>query len=214
MAEFADNFVSLLQYLLPGFLAAWVFYGFTSFTKPPQFERLIQALILTYIIQVLVVGEREALLVLGNHFSISAWTNETASVASFVTAIMIGLLFSFGANSNFFHGMVRVMGITQETSYPSEWFGTFLKKVTFIVLHFEDGRRLYGWPREWPSDPDKGQFLLEQAAWLDGTKVIELTGVDTILIDVSDVRWVEFMDMEDIKNNGKESIKPAAATSP
>jgi len=47
MDSFAKDFVTLLQYLLPGFVAAWVFYSFTSFPKPSQFERVVQALIFT-----------------------------------------------------------------------------------------------------------------------------------------------------------------------
>ena len=47
MDTFAKDFVTLLQYLLPGFVAAWIIYSFTSYPKPSQFERVVQALIFT-----------------------------------------------------------------------------------------------------------------------------------------------------------------------
>ena len=65
METFAKDFVTLLQYLLPGFVAAWVFYGFTSFPKPSQFERVVQALIFTIFIQAFVFITKKIFLLLG-----------------------------------------------------------------------------------------------------------------------------------------------------
>jgi len=39
--EITKDFIILVTYLLPGFLAAWVFYGLTSPPKPSQFERVV-----------------------------------------------------------------------------------------------------------------------------------------------------------------------------
>ena len=44
MPEISKDLVSLLQYLLPGFLVAWVIYGLTSHEKPVQSERIIHQL--------------------------------------------------------------------------------------------------------------------------------------------------------------------------
>ncbi len=54
MFENADNFLAVVAFLLPGFITAWIFYGLTSHPKPSQFERTIQALIFTFIIQIFV----------------------------------------------------------------------------------------------------------------------------------------------------------------
>ena len=52
--------VKILAFLLPGFVAAAVFYSLTSHPKPSQFERVVQALVFTAIVQGL------ALLISGN----------------------------------------------------------------------------------------------------------------------------------------------------
>lgn len=52
--EMSKEVVLVLVYLLPGFLAAWVFYGLTSHPKPSQFERVVQAVIFTFVIQTLI----------------------------------------------------------------------------------------------------------------------------------------------------------------
>jgi hypothetical protein len=145
------------------------------------------------------------------------WNSHSDLIWSIVIAIIFGLVFSYLTNNDKLHKLFRDRGITRETSYPSEWFGAFLKNVTYIVLYLEGERRLYGWPIEWPSEPEKGHFVLVQASWLNDeaeteeNKQIPLTGVSSIMIDVKEVKMVEFMEKTWEVKNGKESIKPATA---
>jgi len=194
MDSISQNVVIILQYLLPGFLAAWIFYGFTSYPKPSQFERVIQALIFTFIIQVAVLIEKATCLKIGVYWNVGNWSENYDIICSTINSIFLGTLFSYYANNDKFHKLIRKIGISKETSFPSEWFGTFSKNVTYIVLHLKDERRLYGWPIEWPSVPDNGHFLLVEASWLVDSKETPIKGVESILIDVNDVRWVEFME--------------------
>jgi len=191
--------IRLLEFLLPGFIAAWVFYGLTSYPRSSQFERVIQALIYTLIIRAL-VGALQ--LVLGTD-----WTEDLQTATSVGVAVAFGVSISWLANTDGFHRLLRKAGITRETSYPSEWFGSFLNRVTFIVVQLKDGRRVYGWPREWPSHPKRGHFLLEVPSWLDGKNEIPIVGASAIMIDSEDVRWVEFIDTPRETRDGQESVK-------
>jgi hypothetical protein len=202
MENFAKDFISVLQYLLPGFLAAWVFYGFTSYPKPSEFERIVQALIFTLIILLMVSGEKVSLLTLGENWAIGQWTEQSQLFCSVLSALILGTVVSYFANNDRFHKIARKLSLTRETSYPSEWFGVLLKNVTYVVLHFKDERRLYGWPIEWPSEPDRGHFVLEQASWLVDHEEKPITGVRTIMVNVKDIKWVEFMEKTWEKNNG------------
>lgn len=206
MDSISKDVITILQYLLPGLLAAWIFYGFTSYPKPPQFERVIEALIFTLIIQSVVFFEKVAVLKVGVLWNVGNWNEHSEIICSTVSAIFLGALFSYYANNDKFHKLIRHIGISRETSYPSEWFGTFLKNVTYVVLHLKDERRIYGWPIEWPSDPDRGHILLEQASWIKDGEEIPITGVKSVLIDVDDVRWVEFMEKTWEVQNGKEIL--------
>jgi hypothetical protein len=89
--------------------------------------------------------------------------------------------------------LLRKFGITHQTSFSSEWYGALSQNAGFVVLHLKGERRLYGWPEEWPSTPDKGHFVVAQAEWLDDGKRIELTGVHRILVRADDVEMVELM---------------------
>ena len=73
MFENADNFLAVIAFLLPGFITAWIFYGLTSHPKPSQFERTIQALIFTFIVQIFVAPLHWGLAALGNIVVLRPW---------------------------------------------------------------------------------------------------------------------------------------------
>lgn len=210
MENFAKDFVAILQYLLPGFVSAWLFYGLTSYPKPSQFERVVQAMIFTLFTQVSVNGVEFTLKGIGRFWKVGEWTDKTNLSWSFVNALLIGLLSAYFANNDKLHKFLRgdsrtSFKITKENSYPTEWFKAFLN-VTYVVLHLNDGRRLYGWPKEWPSTPTVGHFLIFRPAWLvyenDNEHEKPINGVETILINVCDVKWVEFLEKTWERNNG------------
>lgn len=193
--ELAKDVVVLLTFLLPGFLAAWIFYGFTSHPKPSQFERVVQALIYTFLIQALVPVVRWTLEWLGEKtFVLRLWDQSSEALSSFVLAVLIGAVLVYFTNKDSVHKWLRDKGFTSRTSHPSEWFYVFSQKVTFVILHLNDGRRLYGWPKEWPVECGKGQFYIQLPSWIqtDGTQ-LDLTQLDGVLINATDVKWVEFI---------------------
>lgn len=192
MHEISQEFITVLQYLLPGFLCAWVYYGLTPYTKPSEFERLIQALIFTLLVQAMAYPFK---LYLTDPSDVSS--KDDGLILSVCCAFAVGLIISFFANSDYFHCVIRWMKITNETSYPSEWFGAFQEnKNSYVVLHLDDGNRLYGWPTEWPSDPQIGHFRIEQASWLDAKESIETSNLSHILVPATKVRLVEFVNIQ------------------
>lgn len=159
MENLATDLFSVLRFLLPGFFAAWVFYGLSAYEKPSQFERVIQALIFTLAVQFLV--SIYALIFVDSVDELQLRTplpiyEET--IVAFILAILTGFFISICAKYDFPHLVLRKLRITGESLYPSEWFTAFTDKQTWVVLHFHDERRLYGWPEQWPATSDKGHF--------------------------------------------------------
>lgn len=150
----------------------------------------------------------------GQWFSLGQWSKATELGAATSTAVVIGVLFSYLANTDKCHKVARRLGITRQTSYPSEWFGVFLQTLTYVVLHLHDERRLYGWPREWPSSPSTGHFKLEQVSWLDGEKETPIRGVSSVLVSVKDVKWVEFLDKTWERQNEQKEPEPSTSDAP
>lgn len=146
----SQEFIAILQYLLPGFVAAWIFYGLTSYQRPLQFERVVQALIFTLIIEGLTVTFSYYV----HFFSKYPW------ILSLMLAMILGIGFAFCVNTNIVHTVLQKCRITQENAFPTEWFGAFTHQETKVVLNFYDRRRLIGFLRLWPSHPQAGHFLI------------------------------------------------------
>lgn len=215
MADISKDLLVLLTQLLPGFVVAWVVYGLTSYPKPTQFERVIQALIYSLLIKALVFVEEKAFISLGKYYSFGVWDSGTELLAAAVSAILLGLVFAYFANNDKFYSLARKFGFSRRTAYPSEWYGAFSEHPRYVVLHMDGGRRICGYPIQWPSEPSVGHFKLVDAAWLasDNTEV-KLERDHSILIPAKEVGLVEFLNfVEEIKNGTetRQSISTAPA---
>lgn len=208
MGELSKELVDLLLQLMPGFLAAWVLYSFTAYSKPTQFERIIQALIFSFLIKTLLPIQKYFLFKLGNFVQLGSWSSESELLVTAVTGIVFGLLSAYFANNDKFYNLARKLKLTKRTAYPSEWFGAFSEKVTYVVLHLSGNRRIYGWPMQWPSEPDIGHFVLVSASWLIDDKETMLDSNESIMIAAKDVEMVEFLKPITELKNGTKISKP------
>jgi len=212
MEGISTELVKLLYNLLPGFVAAAVFYGLTAHARASPFERVVEALIFTVIVQAVMVVLREVLFLIGTRYPLGNWTVDSALVCSVLLAVVVGLLAARFANNNCIHEWLREWPWydkqrakrwlswlpkwewTCRTSFPSEWYSAFSREKRYIVLHLKGNRRLHGWPEEWPDQCDRGQFVIQEPKWLlDNGDTAPLYGVERMLIAVSDVEMVEFI---------------------
>lgn len=190
----SSEVISVLVFLLPGFLAASIFYSLTSHPKPGTLDRVIQALIFTAIGQAATAGFFLYFNQTKEHLQ---WTKYSEFVSSVVVAIILGLVAAIVSNTDKLHRILRCLRITKETSYPSEWYSAFSRHDNcYVVLHLNGERRLYGWPEEWPSRPKKGHFRIVEGEWLVDDQRYPATGVSAILIPTREVEMVEFLEME------------------
>ena len=199
MGLVTNELINLLNFLLPGFIASFLFYALTSFPKKTEFELVVMALIYTVVINSIVDALGGAFLAIGKRgFFITEWSSTAKVLWSVFVALLLGASLAFLYNNDLLHKFLRRLKITNQTSYPTEWYGTFSETQLYVVLHLTDGRRIMGWPLEWPSSPKNGHFVLEDAVWLvendDGkTSNIELTDVEKIMLDATHVCMIEFM---------------------
>jgi hypothetical protein len=152
----SQTIINVLTFLLPGFIAAALLYSLIPRPRPIPFERVVQALIFTVVIQTAVSGVELSLISLGTQIgSIGLWTQQTQIVWSIALAIVMAGVLAWLDNYDRLHTVWRRLGITHQTSFPSEWFGTLSQHNGYVVLHLSGNRRLLGWPREWPNQPDQ-----------------------------------------------------------
>ena len=190
----SSEIIKVIYVLLPGFVTAWIFYALTAYSRLSPFERTVQALIYTAIVQAVVLVFREFMFLFGTKCCFGEWTDNVAFVTSIIFAALLGLLFSASTNNNWFHPLLQKWRITKQPSYPSEWFSALTENQQYVVLHLTGSRRILGWPYEWPNHCDSGHFVLTNASWLsDENDVTPPTNVHLILIPAKDVEMVEFL---------------------
>jgi len=198
--------VGIIYYLMPGFLAAWVFYALTAHRKTSPFERVVEALIFTVVVQAVTAMVRWILLFMGRIAPIGTWTEESTLVWSVLLALVIGLLVAWLANGDHVHARLRKWNITARTSFPSQWYSVFAREKRWVILHLGGGRRLFGWPEEWPDHSDAGHFVVDQPEWLlDDGRRAPLHRVERMLVPASDVELVEFV------KSDEEVVEPTEA---
>ncbi|AZF53739.1 hypothetical protein C4J85_3256 [Pseudomonas sp. R4-34-07] len=193
MDDLVKEVIPLLQYLIPGFLTAWIFYSLTAFRRPDTFGQIVQALIFTFVIHGAVILIKAGLFWFGEKWwTFGDWGLKAEASWSFIVSVTLGLLACYFANNDKLHVWLRDKHITKQTSYPTEWFSAFAKHKRFVVLHLIDERRLYGWPLEWPSEPKHGQFVIQAPSWLDDQGKEFPLAAELLVVDASNVLWVEF----------------------
>jgi hypothetical protein len=216
----SSEVVKVIYTLLPGFLTAWIFYALTAHPRPAPFERVVQALIFTGIVQAAVSMIRGALLLIGQRWTVGPWTENSSFVVSIILAVLLGIGVAICANNDLIYRFLRespwckkIGAVTTKTSYPSEWFGAFSHDRRYVVLHLAGKRRLYGWPCEWPDNPDAGHFVIMEPEWLldDGTAA-PLHNVRKMLVLVKDVEMVEFLKFPSEVSASEDEIKAVEST--
>ncbi len=199
----SSEVVTVLAFLLPGFIAAAVFYALTSHPKSGAFDRIVLALILTLVCQTFAeLGETalSALVEAEDSTTPTEPNQPVFSIALIGIAVVIGLCLSTISNTDILHRILRWLRVTRETSFPSEWYSTFARNAdkAYIVLHLRKGRRLYGYAEEWPSEPKDGHFRIAEAEWLDAeNKPTALEGVSAVLVPAAEVTIIEFLPFSD-----------------
>ena len=190
--------IDVLTFLLPGFVSAAILHSLTPAPRLIPFERVVQALIFTIVIQAGTSGVKTGLIGIGPRFgSIGVWSEETRIVWSLVLAGLLGVVLAWIDNTDQLHSRLRKLRITHQTSFSSEWYGALSQARGYLVLHLTGERRLYGWAVEWPNTPEHGHFVMAEAEWLEDDKRVPLEGVDRIVIRVQDVEMVELMQLKE-----------------
>lgn len=206
MGETSKDVLALLTQLMPGFLTAWVVYGLTTYTKPPQFERVVQALIYSFLVNAMVAILEASLLLAGRFVKFGIWDKSAELLASTIVALLLGILLSYFMRNDGFFRMARRLKLTTRTPFPSEWYGAFATKPRYVVLHMTGARRLSGYPMEWPTEPTVGHFRMTDAAWInDDNSEIALDSDDSILVEAKQVEMVELLKTQEEMSNGAKA---------
>jgi hypothetical protein len=194
----SKEFIDVVYTLVPGFLAAWIFFGLTAHPRKSPFERVVQALIFMAFIKPMLICTEIFLVWFAAEYMkkpFGDWNENVAFVYSLLLATGLGLFWSVCSNNDFPHKFLRHVNVTSKTSFPTEWYRAFHKENLPVVLHLvgPNGRRLYGFPEEWPDHPKARHFVIGNPHWLIGNQAIAVHRTKKILVRSRDVEMVEFV---------------------
>ena len=186
-----NEVVGVLVFLLPGLVASAMFYSLTAHPKPNEFGQVVQALIFTILSQAVAWAVYLTIQAVWPEFiGPEGWE----FVFPVLVAAVIALVAVYCSNHDTVHRLLRYAKATRETSYPSEWYSAFAENDDcYVVLYFHDGRRLYGWPQEWPGRPDQGHFVMAEGEWLPYDSDDPVPAGEILLISQRDIAMVEFV---------------------
>lgn len=199
-AILTDNgIIQVLLFLLPGFVAAALYYFLISYPnpKPNEFGQVIHALVFTTIGQtVWIIVDR--LSPIGDEWGVPI--SVTGAVASAI--IVVGI-----SNNDLAHRFFRWIRFTKDSSH-SAWYSSFSRNTDcYVVLHLTHNRQLYGWPSGWPKNSDDGHIRIAEGEWLDESRGPLTAEIDqdrasmpTFLIPTKEVEMVEFIRPEPTDN--------------
>ena len=205
MSWVSNEVVEVLTFLLPGFVAATIFYPLTSHPKPSPFNSVVQALIFTMIVQAIVY-----LLPLDALSKLLGSKNEEMATA---TATHWNFRFGRGRRRSRFD---RDMGFeSRQTAFRIEVVKDHPRDLLpfRVVLLVRKSRRnlcclAFGrrTPFVWMArrmaeqpqngSPELGHFRIAEASWLYDDAQVELASVTALVIAVDRVEMVEFVQPE------------------
>lgn len=193
------DLIELFMKLLPGFLAAAAFHALTPYPKRDVFERVVTALIFTLLAQLATfVVETIAIWIGDNGFTVGPWSQGVELAWAAAVGLLMGVGWAYLVNNDHTHSLARRLGITKKSAVPTQWYSAFTKYECFVILQFTNGRRLMGWPVEWPDDAESGHFVLERPQWvLDDGSAAPMHQLEVLLISAKDVEAVEFLRFSD-----------------
>lgn len=195
-ADKLKDLIPVLLFLLPGFVSAGIVEMLVVRKSKDTFGRIVEALIFTVFNLVVFTVFRSLL----EHIPLLRFDHSnffTAGNTLLMTAcaLGIGLLWSAELTNEVLLGRLRNLKITEKTAKASTWGETFVNSKKFVVVHLEDGRRIYGWPTFYSDDPAERALYLEDASWLGSENNLLNDPPISIFVDNnSGIKLIEFVD--------------------
>jgi hypothetical protein len=193
MEGLSAEVIPVLQQLMPGFLAMIVFYWFAEIPKPAYFEKILQALISTAIIQIFVSGTESLCYFIGNFIDFGPWSEASTSWTAIGYAFLMGAVLAYLCNNDIAFSLARKLSLTTRASQGDAIHIYKQMAAHAVIIHFSDGRRMMGYIDAFPNDRQTGVYLISSPHWIEDDVAIPSTHTHSYMIQGTDVQRVEFL---------------------
>jgi len=188
--------LQILIFLIPGFISSTVLNALVVRKKEQkELEGLIEALIfsmLTYTLYSIVRGGSPV--VLDQTASTVSYSYDVGSFLWLTSiSVVVPVALSFLTTNDWHMKLARALRISRRTARSSVWFDVFYDLRKHIVIDFENGRRIYGWPMYYSDDPGEPYIFLYRPHWIEEGEFID-TGLFGMLITPEQkIEAIEFL---------------------
>ena len=160
--------LQILLFLIPGFISSAMLYSLVIRHDKSELSRIIEALVfslLTYALYSLIKMPLPISLLKAGE-EINYTLNPLGFLWLVLISIALPLLLSLFITNDWHMKIARKLLITRRTARTSVWFDVFYDIKKHIIINFENGRRIFGWPMYYSNDPEKQYIFLHKPAWI------------------------------------------------
>ena len=194
-----DSFdaLNILLFLIPGFISANFLDIIVVRKEKNDFSKVVEALIFSLVIYTIyAIVFKETPVIIEEKSIIFNW--ESLLFLS-IFSVLLPLVLGANITNDLLMKVVRFLRITKNTSRSSVWLDAFYDIKRHVILNFENGRRIYGWPMYYSKEPDNPYIFLYKPAWVveaEGTKeqkFIELDLEGILITPEQKIESIEFL---------------------
>jgi hypothetical protein len=200
---FTEEALSLLIFLLPGFLSMAILDMLTPGKRTDNLQKIINALIFSLIVYSIyfLIFEDYPIIPIEK----DAQSNKDILIDSHrlnllilvVISLGIALIMGYLIKKDLHMKFLRWLNVTDRTSRSNVWFDVFTDKKSYVIVNFKDGRRLFGWPEYFSDDPNDQTIFLCHASWIDGDgQIVDLDNKGILVTPNEPIETIEFVYVE------------------
>ena len=170
---FTQQALTILMFLLPGFLCITVLDMLTPARKRFSTQYVVNALIYSLIIYAVYSAAFKDFPILLIEKTVKEETQYTLQflkgsvIFLIIISIVIPCLLALSIKFDLHMKLFRFLKITDRTSRISLWFDIFTTHKDYVVITYKDGKRLYGWPEYYSDEAEDKSLFISRASWLD-----------------------------------------------
>ncbi len=201
--------------LLPGFVSSRITRMLTARSQQSDLERVIQALMHSFLIYIIYLGVFGANLPIdwvpsgvgsAVHFQIVVHRSRILTLGAL--SLCLGLLWGFIKGYDVHMRALRWLGVTERTSRESVWNDVLVTQSGIVQVGLGDGRVALGILDRYSDTGDEGSLFLSGASWVsEDNSLVPIAGPGLLLTKSSDIKFIMFLDQtQDATDSESHSV--------
>lgn len=188
--------LEILIFLIPGFISATILNALIVRKEKKELGKIIEALIFSMLIYTIYsfVSGRSPVTLNQIEKSITYSYDSKSFLWLGLLSIGIPIVLSCFVTNDWHMKIARTMRISNKTARSSVWFDVFCDIRKHIIINFENGRRLYGWPMYYSNEPGNPYIYLFKPAYIQEDKWVDLDVEGILITPEQKIESIEFLE--------------------